>query len=241
MTRAAPRLVAVALVAILLEACGSTSDSPSPAASTPVSTDTPSASPSAAPPTTAAPSATSDGGPLEIRGGTLEPGTYTRSGFQPRIIFDIGEGWHGVQNLRGFFDVQQDPDTPDVIAVQFGNAQAVFGADGARVPLEQAADAVPVVQQNPGLEVIEQGPFSMSGLEGFTVVVENADEGDVQVLEVPAGALAISPGRRLWVSFVDTLDGVLAVMVGGSVARWDDTLAIAQPVLESVRIGDAAP
>jgi hypothetical protein len=30
-------------------------------------------------------------------------------------------------------------------------------------------------------------------------------------------------------------------MVGGSVARWEDSLAIAEPVLESVRIGDAAP
>jgi hypothetical protein len=81
----------------------------------------------------------------------------------------------------------------------------------------------------------------MSGLEGFTVEIENAAEGDVQVLRVPAGPLAISPERRLWVSFFDTPNGVLAVMVGGSVARWEDSLAIAEPVLESVRIGDAAP
>ena len=61
---------------------------------------------------------------------------------------------------------------------------------------------------------------------------------DVPVLRVPAGPLAISPERRLWVSFFDTPDGVLAVMVGGSVARWDESLAAAEPVLESVRIGD---
>jgi hypothetical protein len=35
----------------------------------------------------------------------------------------------------------------------------------------------------------------------------------------------------------DTPDGVVAVMVGGSVARWDDALRLAEPVLESVTIG----
>ena len=58
------------------------------------------------------------------------------------------------------------------------------------------------------------------------------------VLHAPC-PVAISPQRRLWVSFFDVPgDGVLAVMVGGSVARWDKSLAAAEPVLESVRIGD---
>ena len=34
-----------------------------------------------------------------------------------------------------------------------------------------------------------------------------------------------------------TPDGLLAVMVGGSVERWDDALLEAEPVLESVIIG----
>jgi len=180
-------------------------------------------------------------GPLEIRGGDLAPGSYTHSGFDPRITFDLEEGWQGVQNTNGFFDVQQDPDTPDVIAVQFGNVEAVFGDDGSAVEIDEAADAAPNIRENPGLNVLGESPSLMSGLEGVTVEIENAAEGDVQVLRVPAGPLAISPERRLWVSFFDTPNGVLAVMVGGSVARWEDSLTIAEPVLESVRIGDAAP
>jgi hypothetical protein len=189
--------------------------------------------------TTAAPTAAA--GAQEIRGGALAPGTYSHSGFEPRITFDLEEGWQGVQNTNGFFDVQQDPDTPDVIAVQFGNVEAVFGDDGSAVEIDEAADAAPNIRENPGLNVLGESPSLMSGLEGFTVEIENAAEGDVQVLRVPAGPLAISPERRLWVSFFDTPNGVLAVMVGGSVARWEDSLAIAEPVLESVRIGDAAP
>jgi hypothetical protein len=179
--------------------------------------------------------------PLEIRGGDLVPGTYTHSGFEPRITFELADGWQGVQNASGFFDVQQDPDTPDVIALQFGNVDGVVGENGSTVEIGSAGEAVPIIRENPGLTVLGESLSLMSGLEGFTVEVENAADGDAPVLRVPAGPLAISPERRLWVSFFDTPDGVLAVLVGGSVTRWDETLAIAEPVLESVRIGDEAP
>ena len=56
-------------------------------------------------------------------------------------------------------------------------------------------------------------------------------------MQVPPGALGIDPRRRLWIAFFDAHDGLLAIMVGGSVARWDEALAVAEPVLESVRIG----
>ena len=223
------RAGAVAVLAVVgLAGCASTVQ-PTPSASV----SAPEASESAG--------ASAATGPLEIRGGDLAPGTYTHSGFKPRITFDVGEGWQGVQNASGFFDVQQDPDTPDVIAVQFGNVDGVVGEDGSTVEIGSAAEAVPIIRENPGLTVLGESPSQMSGLDGFTVEVENAADGDVPVLRVPAGPLAISPERRLWVSFFDTPDGVVAVLVGGSVARWDETLAIAEPVLESVRIGDEAP
>jgi hypothetical protein len=57
------------------------------------------------------------------------------------------------------------------------------------------------------------------------------------VLHAPPGALSISPGRRLWIASFDTPDGLLAIMVGGSVAKWEEALAVAEPVLESVTIG----
>jgi hypothetical protein len=213
------------VVTLLVVGCGTTAPTPGPASPT-IEPATPSAAASAA------------GGPLEIRGGDLAAGTYTHRGFEPRITFDVEDGWQGVQNTRGFFDIQQDPDTPDVIAVQFGNVDAVFGQDGSAVDIDEASDAVPAIAENPGLKVLGRSPSSMSGLDGFTVEVENAAATDVPVLRVPAGPLAISPERRLWVSFFDTPNGVLAVMVGGSVARWHESLAAAEPVLESIRIGD---
>jgi hypothetical protein len=184
------------VVTLLAIGCGTTTQTPAPA------------SPTIEPTTTFSPAASAAGGPLEIRGGDLAAVTDTHSGFEPRIMFDVEDGWQGVQNTRGFFDIQQDSDTPDVIAVQFGNVDAVYGAHGAAVETD-ARGAVRAIRLNKDLNVLDESPSLMSGLDGFTIEVENA-----------------AP------------NGVLAVMVGGSVARWDESLAAAEPVLESVRIGD---
>jgi hypothetical protein len=38
-------------------------------------------------------------------------------------------------------------------------------------------------------------------------------------------------------AFFDTDEGLLAVMIGGSIEKWDEALAAAEPVLESIEIG----
>jgi hypothetical protein len=49
--------------------------------------------------------------------------------------------------------------------------------------------------------------------------------------------LGIDPGRRLWIAFFDTDQGVLSVMVGGSIEQWQSALSEAEPVLESIVVG----
>jgi hypothetical protein len=171
-----------------------------------------------------------------VAGGPLPAGRYTRSTFRPAITFELEGPWRAVQLLDGFFDVQQDVGSPDVIAVQFARPTAVYAADGS-VPAPAASAAAQAVAANPGLTVIGQSPSRVGGLDGFTVEVENAGDAHVPVLDLPPGPLGIDPHRRLWISFFDTPQGLLAVMVGGSVARWDEALATAEPVLESVTIG----
>lgn len=164
---------------------------------------------------------------LEATGGPMEPGTYTRSGFEPRITLDVGIGWEAVQLFEGFFDVQQEVGSPDVIAVQFARP----------TDLDDAASAVEAMRTAEGLTVIESSESRMGGLSGQQVTVENEGDGHATVFAVPPGPLGIDPGRRLWIAFFDTDDGLLAIMVGGSVARWADALEAAEPVLESVTIG----
>lgn len=44
-------------------------------------------------------------------------------------------------------------------------------------------------------------------------------------------------GRRIRLMFFDTLVGILAILLGGSVARWSRAEAAAGPVLGSITIG----
>ncbi|HET6745274.1 MAG TPA: hypothetical protein VFH90_05410 [Candidatus Limnocylindria bacterium] len=219
MPRRTPALLAL-LAAVVTTACGQ------PAASTPQAS-TPQASASASPIVNE----------LATTPDPLPAGTYTRTGFEPRITFALDGSWSGVQLLDGFFDVQQDVATPDVIAVQFGLPSAVYGAGGASVAVTTAAEAAAALAENPALEILGQNGSATGGLEGIAMEIENAGDAHAVVLVVPPGPLGIDPGRRLWIAFLDSADGLVAVMVGGSAAQWDEALAAAEPVLESVRIG----
>ena len=167
----------------------------------------------------------------------LAPGRYSRSGFEPPITFELGGGWRAVQLLPGFFDVQQDVGSPHVIAVQFARVGQVFGPDRA-VTASDAAAAADAVRGNPGLTVVESSESRIGGLTASQVTVENAGQAHARIMQVPPGPLGIDPGRRLWIAFFDTDHGLLAIMIGGSTERWDAALAAAEPVLESVMIGE---
>ena len=172
---------------------------------------------------------------LADAGEVLSPGRYTRGGFEPRITFELGDGWTAEQVAAGFFDVQRDAGSLDVIAVQFARV----------VGFEAAPDAVAAVQANAQLHVVSgPEPVTVGGMEGTRITVETTDPVDSQppifrqVLTVGAGPLSIASGRRLQVDLVDTPDGLLAVLVGGSIRRWDETIAVTDPVLASLTIGE---
>ena len=180
----------------------------------------------------------SAGGTLELTSGDtpLEPGRYTRGGFTPPISLVLDDGWRAVQLFDGFFDVQQQVGSPHVIAVQFANVGGVHGPDGAAQTTDPD-EAVEILATNRALTVLETSESRIGGLTGAQVMVENAGDAHAEVMDVPPGPLGIDPGRRLWIAFFETDDGLLAIMVGGSVERWDEALLTAEPVLESVEIG----
>ena len=235
--RIAAPMITVSCIAGFVAACGSP---PSPPPSPSVVAASPSAGPSVAATATPSPASTASAAStteLPGVGMPLVPGMYRRSGFVPPITFAVEEGWTVGTSSDGFFDVQQDAGTPDVIAVQFARVQDVIGADGVPVPATNSSDAVAAIHANRGLEVVDESASKLGGLEGRNVVVENDGGAHAPVLDVALGTLGIDPGRRLWISMFDTAEGVVAVMVGGSAARWNETLTTAEPVLESVVIG----
>jgi hypothetical protein len=175
--------------------------------------------------------------PLTATDEPLPAGTYTRVGFEPAITVTIEDAtWQAVQLFEGFFDIQHDVGSPDVIAVQFARVTGVYGASGAAQPADPD-EAVELLSGNPNLTVVETSASAIGGLDGSQVTVENAGDEHASVVAVPPGPLGIDPGRRLWLAFFKTDAGLLAIMVGGSTDRWDEALSLAESVLESVEIG----
>jgi hypothetical protein len=223
--------MAVPIIALLAAAC---SEAPPPSHTSPPGTPLPSVATASPEPSSVA--------PIELRAGAsaLAAGTYTHHGFRPPVTFALGEGWFTGTLDNGFFDVQQDTGTPDVVAVQFARVTGLLSAGGSLAKATTAIAAASVIRQNPGLTVIDASDSRLGGLTGSNIVVENQSGSHSQILRVSLGTLGIDSGRRLWISLFDTADGLLAVMVGGSVSRWQHALDVAEPVLESIVIGDTA-
>jgi hypothetical protein len=231
MRRTIVRTLVILLGIVLLAGC-----QPSATATpVPAPTPTPTAAPTPTPPEPTSPAATEISASRE----NLEAGRYTRRGFVPRVTVAVDGSWRAVQVLPGFFDVQQDVGSPDVIAVQFARPDGLYRGAGDLVAPSSAQAAVDALAANTMLEMVAQDTSLMSGLQGLAMVIENPPTAtaDAQIMHVPPGPLLIAPGRRLWIAFFDTPEGLLAIMVGGSVARWDEALLAAEPVLESVTIG----
>ena len=223
---------------LIVAACAS-NGSPSPVASPAPATPPPTASAASPTPSPSASRPPASGSAQQLpTSGPLAAGSYTDASFSPSVTFEVADGWSVGSIADGFFDVQQLQGTPDVIAVQFGRVDGIVGAGKTVLQPKNATEAARTIDDNPGLLVIDESESQMSGLTGSNVVVENRSQAHAQVLRVPAGTLGIDSGRRLWISLFDTEDGVLAIMVGGSVAKWDAALRAAEPVLESVAIGE---
>jgi hypothetical protein len=164
----------------------------------------------------------------------LEPGFYTKCAFLPKVSFWIGEGWTAVQSTTGFFDIQDNPGSPDVVAVQFGN---VAGAN-------TAAEAAASVDAKENLLILDRYRVKVDQYRGIYMLVETTDPLDTTppvfhpVIDLTPGVISIASARRLELTLLNVDGGVLAMMLGGSIAEWDHALEMGGPVMGSVQIGE---
>ena len=186
--------------------------------------------PSIAPPI---PSAGCVAPPLELPGPgqTAPPGRYTKSSFTPSIAFTVGEGWTATQATTGFFDIQDEPGSPDVVAIQFANVAA-----------DSVADAVAEIKGRDDIVISAEGTPTIDGHEGVLLTVQTLDPPDTNppvfrpVLTVTPSPISIASGRVLQVVLLEVGGDVLAILVGGSTAEWDRAKELSDPVIRSVTI-----
>ena len=66
----------------------------------------------------------------------IDPGRYTKSEFTPAVTFEVGDGWTAEQSRTGFFDIEDEPGSLDVVAVQFANLVGPETAEAAVAEIE---------------------------------------------------------------------------------------------------------
>jgi len=216
------------LTALLVAACGTATPS-----SLPTTTPSPTSRPSGCHGTDGAtPGCTPGPLTLPAPGTELAPGRYASDIAGPLISFDVDDGWTTVQQLPGFFDIQDDPGSLDVVAVQWTLATGFDSAEDVAADIEGRAN----------LKISERETVTMNDLTGVRLTVETTDPADSNpvifrpVLITPPGPISIGSARRLQVDLYTLPDTVLAILVGGSVAQWDRAVQLSGPVLQSVYV-----
>jgi hypothetical protein len=177
----------------------------------------------------------------------LTTGRFVEPGFTPTLSFAVAGGaWVARQFVDGFFDLQVDPDTPDVIAVQFCRPTAVYRSAEDAVDIGASIDAIAELRANPDLAVGATTATTIAGHPARCIDIETTTTPDADppifspVIRVAAGPIALGSARRLRTWWLDIDDGPLVILVGGSIAAWDGALAAAEPVVASIRLERAA-
>ena len=184
---------------------------------------------------------------LGITGGVVPAGRYALRGFDPRITVDLDGSWESLAQRNGYTSLVQvsrptgsNPYLAGTLVLITLVDSVTAGTDSSIKPTT-ANEAVDSIKQSLGSWVIETHDSQIGGLDGKQLTVERPGSGPpmsrdvVGVIGAPAGAIVLTPGRRLWIAFFTTQQGVVAIVVGGSIEGWDATLAAAEPVLEEIR------
>jgi hypothetical protein len=173
---------------------------------------------------------------LPSSGQVVPAGEYTWTGFQPSIVIVIDAPvWQVGHRHAEYFDLF--PATVSSGAgpgVGAGRFDAVYGAEGP-VAMSTGAAVVAALRSNPGIAVKELGPASPRGRTGLEVDLTVAAP-QTAVFDGLSGTFHLDPGwtARFW--FLDVDGGVLLVSVIDRDDHFETGLALAQPILDGLRV-----
>jgi glucose/arabinose dehydrogenase len=215
-------ILPAAAIGVALAGCAGTSAAPTEQPASPSATVAP-ASPSPTPAPTE---------PFALVSGALSPGRYTTTLFQPTLAFTLDEGW------RGLF-----PDDDDEVALE-GPAGAFVAISRVakvvdpttRSPVDAPDDLVEWFTTHSLLTAETPQAVTIGGLNGQIVDVKVTDGSEREIFAFPTGNLRI-PADVSCRFHVIPLDGPdLTISVCAPYAGFAETLAMTQPVIDSLEI-----
>jgi hypothetical protein len=208
------RIVAVSIAALVASACGGSS--------APSAVETP---------TAARPAPSASVREIQGDGAQLEPGTYTFSAFEPRVRFDLGNGWSGGHTNPRFFDAWRGQE----FSVVFARPDYVVGKDGAR--LEDMSQADRVLTVLGGRPAAKPGPAMTVGQVSRPSVALDADSG--LLFGSGSDRFSVDAGTRLRITTVQVQNQAVLIMLWSLHGDLESHLPVAQELLRTVRFGSA--
>jgi hypothetical protein len=241
-------LAGLLTVALAAGACGGTAATPPRAGSSSASTGgaaTATAAATAAsaaapgqptaPPPSAAPSPTTAASPPPAGSqwlalGPLDAGRYTTTTFRPTVTLTVGDGW-----------TELFPDDDDEVALDHASGAGFMMTRVTQVvdPDTRAAVAAPDdlvawFSHHPVLKAGAVQPVMVSGIASRMVTVSS--DATVEIFAYPTGNMRIPAGTS-GRYFIVPLDGPdLTVIIAGETKTFDRALALAEPIVASLKI-----
>jgi hypothetical protein len=236
--RTIPAIAAcLGLFASLLAACSATPASSSqPAASAPtVGSASPTVAltpePTAPAPTTPAPTPPAPSGPVAIREGKADAGTYTTTSFKPTVQLTLpSDGW------RFFFTDDDDEMAMGKGAVEFTGGRVANVLDATHKVVPAPDDLVSWLAAHPRLEAGTPQPATIGGIVGQSIDVKNTDTSDVDIFAYPTGNLRVAANTtaRIWVL---PYEGPDIVFTGFALSSFfEESLPTMQQIVDSIVI-----
>lgn len=187
----------------------------------------------------AAPGATPDSAasaPREIEGegAVLEPGRYTFTPFEPRVTFEVGEGFEGGHTNAEFFDVFFG----ETSALAFASPAFVTGRGGSRL---ETADASPeeilaALRDGNGLEDVRSVTMTI-GSEAVDAVQGRGRKDGVPLFGGPGGEFGIVKGDGYRIAPLVVEGQLVLVMQLATEPPLAQAFAATQPILPTIDFG----
>jgi len=217
-------ILANVTVLVIAAACGGTSSTGGPppgAAAATGEAQTPSTSAS-----------TLSTGPVPLRAGALDAGTYTTTSFDPPLTFTLGDGW------QAMFQDDEDEVALDHAGAFLSMTRPSQVIDPTPVGAVPAPDDLATwLSQRPSLVATKPTAVEIVGREGLTfdVGLEHGKE-QVDIFWFPTGSLHLVAGTRtrVWVLPMDGPDLVILSMT--EEASFQEAVDRAEQVLNSLVI-----